>query len=164
MSYALRLRRWKKSFQSPNARLQDILKTTRSHRIQACRNTWINNIRHTATTTATQPWQRSNSRIAKLRKPRQRGIYPIKRTHSHDYPASAQVEKEQKSISTHVNLAITSPPTTTEYLSWSYQTVGFNRVGHPRKVPRPGHTHLWYWKRKLEDTTSEESSWMQAGE
>jgi hypothetical protein len=38
-----------------------------------------------------------------------------------------------------VNLTISSPPTTTEYLRWSEQTVRFNRADHPRKVPRPGH-------------------------
>jgi hypothetical protein len=48
-------------------------------------------------------------------------------------------KKEQKSISRQVNLAILSPPDTTEYLRWSDQPVRFNRVDHPRKVPRPGH-------------------------
>jgi hypothetical protein len=48
-------------------------------------------------------------------------------------------KKEQKNISRQVNLAISSPPTTTEYMRWSEQTVGFSRDGHPRKVPRPGH-------------------------
>jgi hypothetical protein len=48
-------------------------------------------------------------------------------------------KKEQKSISRQVNLAILSPLDTTEYLRWSDQPVRFNRVDHPRKVPRPGH-------------------------
>jgi hypothetical protein len=48
-------------------------------------------------------------------------------------------KKEQKSISRQVNLAISSPPATTEYLRWSHQTVRFSREDHPRKVPRPGH-------------------------
>jgi hypothetical protein len=48
-------------------------------------------------------------------------------------------KKEQRSISTQVNLAITLPPATTEYLKWSNQTVGFSRTNHSRKVPRPGH-------------------------
>jgi hypothetical protein len=48
-------------------------------------------------------------------------------------------KKEQKSISRQVNLAISSPPATTEYLKWSDQPVRFSRVDHPRKVPRPGH-------------------------
>jgi hypothetical protein len=41
-----------------------------------------------------------------------------------------------------VNLAISSSPTTTEYLRWSDQTVRFSREDHPRKVPRPGHAPM----------------------
>jgi hypothetical protein len=51
-------------------------------------------------------------------------------------------KKEQKSISRQVNLAITSPPATAEYLNWSNQTVGFIKAVHPRKVPCPGHTPM----------------------
>jgi hypothetical protein len=51
-------------------------------------------------------------------------------------------KKEQKSISRQVNLAISSPPATTEYLRWSEQTVGFSREDHLRKVPRPGNTPM----------------------
>jgi hypothetical protein len=51
-------------------------------------------------------------------------------------------KKEHKSISTQVNLAISSPPATTEYLRWSEQTVGFSREDHQRKVPRPGHAPM----------------------
>jgi hypothetical protein len=51
-------------------------------------------------------------------------------------------KKQQKSISRQVNLAISSPPATIEYLRWSDQTVRFSREGHPRKVPRPGHTPM----------------------
>jgi hypothetical protein len=47
-------------------------------------------------------------------------------------------KKEQKSISRQVNLAISSPLATTEYLRWSDQTIRFSRADHPRKVPRPG--------------------------
>jgi hypothetical protein len=47
-------------------------------------------------------------------------------------------KKEQKNISRQVNLAISSPPSTTEYLQWSDQTVRFSREDHPRKIPRPG--------------------------
>jgi hypothetical protein len=43
-------------------------------------------------------------------------------------------KKEQKIISRQVNLAISSPPATTEYLRWSDQTVRFSREDHPRKV------------------------------
>jgi hypothetical protein len=53
-----------------------------------------------------------------------------------------KLKKEQKNISRQVNLAISSPPATTEYLSWSDQTVGFSRVDHPRKVPRPGYAPM----------------------
>jgi hypothetical protein len=47
--------------------------------------------------------------------------------------------KEQKSISRQVNLAITLPPAATKYLNWSDQTVRFSRDIHPIKVSRPGH-------------------------
>jgi hypothetical protein len=50
--------------------------------------------------------------------------------------------KERKSISRQVNLAILSPPATTEYLRWSNQPVRFSRVDHPRKVPRSGHSPM----------------------
>jgi hypothetical protein len=51
-------------------------------------------------------------------------------------------KKEQKSISRQVNLAISSPPSTTEYLQCSDQTIRFSRADHPRKVPRPGHVPM----------------------
>jgi hypothetical protein len=51
-------------------------------------------------------------------------------------------KKERKSISRQVNLAISSPPATTEYLRWSDQPVKFSRAYHPRKVPRPGHSPM----------------------
>jgi hypothetical protein len=51
-------------------------------------------------------------------------------------------KKERKSISRQVNLAISSPPATTEYLRWSDQPVKFSRADHPRKVPRPDHSPM----------------------
>jgi hypothetical protein len=51
-------------------------------------------------------------------------------------------KKERKSISRQVNLAISSPPATIEYLQWSDQPVRFSRADHPRKVPRPGHSSM----------------------
>jgi hypothetical protein len=51
-------------------------------------------------------------------------------------------KKERKSISRQVNLAISSPPATTEYLQWSNQPVRFSREDHPRIVPRPGHSPM----------------------
>jgi hypothetical protein len=51
-------------------------------------------------------------------------------------------KKEQKSISRQVNLAISSPPPTIEYLRWSNQPIRFSRADHPRKVPRPGHAPM----------------------
>jgi hypothetical protein len=51
-------------------------------------------------------------------------------------------KKEHKSISRQVNLAISSPLATTEYLQWSDQLVRFNRADHPRKVPRPRHSPM----------------------
>jgi hypothetical protein len=50
--------------------------------------------------------------------------------------------KEEKSTSRQVNLAITSPPVTTEYLHWSEQPIEFNREYHPITVPRPGNVPL----------------------
>jgi hypothetical protein len=49
-------------------------------------------------------------------------------------------KKEWKNISRQVNLAISSPLATIEYLQWPDQTVRFSRADHPRKVPRPGHS------------------------
>jgi hypothetical protein len=51
-------------------------------------------------------------------------------------------DKEEKSISWQVNLAITLPPVTTEYLHWSEQLIEFNREDHPIIVPRPGNAPL----------------------
>jgi hypothetical protein len=51
-------------------------------------------------------------------------------------------KKEQKSISMQVNLAISSPPATTEYLRWSDQPIRFSRADHPRKYPGQG-TRQW---------------------
>jgi hypothetical protein len=51
-------------------------------------------------------------------------------------------KKERKNISRQVNLAISSPSATTEYLQWSDQPVRFSRADHPRKVPRPGHSPM----------------------
>jgi hypothetical protein len=50
--------------------------------------------------------------------------------------------KEEKSISRQVNLEITSPPLTTEYLHWSEQPIEFNREDHPIIVPWPGNAPL----------------------
>jgi hypothetical protein len=50
--------------------------------------------------------------------------------------------KEEKSITRQVNLAVTSPPATTEYLHWSEQPIEFNREDHPITVPRPGNAPL----------------------
>jgi hypothetical protein len=50
--------------------------------------------------------------------------------------------KEEKSITHQVNLGITLPPTTTEYLHWSEQPIEFSRDDHPITVPQPGNAHL----------------------
>jgi hypothetical protein len=50
--------------------------------------------------------------------------------------------KEEKSITRQVNLAITSPPATTEYLHWSEQPIEFSRNDQPITVPRPGNAPL----------------------
>jgi hypothetical protein len=51
-------------------------------------------------------------------------------------------KKEEKSITRQVNIAVTSPPVTTEYLHWSEQPIEFNREDHPITVPRPGNAPL----------------------
>jgi hypothetical protein len=51
-------------------------------------------------------------------------------------------KKEQKSISRQLNLVITLPPATLEYLNGSDQIVGFSRADHPMKVPPPGHVPM----------------------
>jgi hypothetical protein len=66
----------------------------------------------------------------------------IKSIHICNYPTSAKIQEEWKIISRQVNLAISSPPATTEYLKWSDQPVRFSRADHPRKVPRPGHAPM----------------------
>jgi hypothetical protein len=50
--------------------------------------------------------------------------------------------KRKKSISQQVNLAVTSPPVTTEYLHWFEQPIEFNREDHPIIVPWPGNAPL----------------------
>jgi hypothetical protein len=50
--------------------------------------------------------------------------------------------KEEKSITRQINLAVTSPPATTEYLHWLEQPIEFNREDHPITVPRPGNAPL----------------------
>jgi hypothetical protein len=46
--------------------------------------------------------------------------------------------KEEKSITCQVNLAMTSPLATTEYLHWSEQPIEFSRDDHPITVAQPG--------------------------
>jgi hypothetical protein len=53
-----------------------------------------------------------------------------------------KLNKEEKSITRQVNLAVTSPPATTEYLHWSEQPIEFSRDDHPITVPRPGNAPL----------------------
>jgi hypothetical protein len=50
--------------------------------------------------------------------------------------------KEEKSITRQINLAITSPPATMEYLHWSEQPIEFSRDEHSIRVPRPGNAPL----------------------
>jgi hypothetical protein len=50
--------------------------------------------------------------------------------------------KEEKSITRQVNLAVTLPPATTEYLHWSKQPIEFSREDHPITVHRPGNAPL----------------------
>jgi hypothetical protein len=50
--------------------------------------------------------------------------------------------KEEKSTIRQVNLAVTSPPVTKEYLNWSEQPIEFSREDHPITVPQPGNAPL----------------------
>jgi hypothetical protein len=50
--------------------------------------------------------------------------------------------KEEKSITRQVNLAVTSPLATMEYLHWSEQPIEFSRDDHPITVPRLGNAPL----------------------
>jgi hypothetical protein len=50
--------------------------------------------------------------------------------------------KKEKSITGQVNLTVTSPPATTEYLHWSEQPIEFSRDDHPITVPQPGNAPL----------------------
>jgi hypothetical protein len=50
--------------------------------------------------------------------------------------------KEEKSITRQVNLAVMAPPATTEYLHWSEQPIEFNREDHPITVPWPRNAPL----------------------
>jgi hypothetical protein len=68
--------------------------------------------------------------------------------------------KEEKSITRQVNLAITSPPATTEYLHWSEQPIEFSRDNHPITVPRPGNAPL-VLKAQIGNMMWTEYSWMQ---
>jgi hypothetical protein len=50
--------------------------------------------------------------------------------------------KEEKSITRQVNLVVSFPPATTEYIHWSEQLIEFSRDDHPITVPQPGNTPL----------------------
>jgi hypothetical protein len=50
--------------------------------------------------------------------------------------------KGEKSITRQVNLTVTLPPATTEYLYWSEQLIEFSRDDHPIIVPQPGNAPL----------------------
>jgi hypothetical protein len=53
-----------------------------------------------------------------------------------------KLNKEEKSITRQVNLAVISPPATTEYLHWSEQPIEFNREDHPITIPWPRNAPL----------------------
>jgi hypothetical protein len=50
--------------------------------------------------------------------------------------------KEERSITRRVNLAVTSPPAATKYLHWLEEPIEFSREDHPITVPRPGNAPL----------------------
>jgi hypothetical protein len=53
-----------------------------------------------------------------------------------------KLNKEEKSITRQVNLAVTLPPATTEYLYWSEQPIEFSKDDHPITVSRPRNAPL----------------------
>jgi hypothetical protein len=53
-----------------------------------------------------------------------------------------KLNKEEKSIIRQVNLAVTSPPATTEYLHWSEQPIEFSKDDHPITLPQPENAAL----------------------
>jgi hypothetical protein len=68
--------------------------------------------------------------------------------------------KEEKSITRQVNLAVTSHPATTKYLHWSEQPIEFSRDDRPIIVPRPGNAPL-VLKAQIGTYNIEKYSWMQ---
>jgi hypothetical protein len=70
------------------------------------------------------------------------GYVPSKRHITAMIQPVPKSNKEEKSITRQVNLAVTSPPATTEYLHWSEQPIEFNREDHPITVPRLGNAPL----------------------
>jgi len=48
----------------------------------------------------------------------------------------------QKLITRQVNMAVRTPPATTQYLDWSETPITFDREDHPIQVPRPGNAAL----------------------
>jgi hypothetical protein len=71
-----------------------------------------------------------------------RGYIPSKEHIAAMIHLAPKSNKEEKSISRQVSLAVTSPPVTTEYLHWSEQPIEFNREDHPIIVPRTGNAPL----------------------
>jgi hypothetical protein len=70
------------------------------------------------------------------------GYVPSKRHITAMIQAVPKSNKKEKSITRQVNLAVTLPPATTEYLHWSEQLIKFSREDHPITVPRPGNAPL----------------------
>jgi hypothetical protein len=70
------------------------------------------------------------------------GYIPSKRHITTMIQPVPKSNKEENGITHQVNLAVTSPPATTEYLHWSEQPIEFNREDHPITVPRPGNAPL----------------------
>jgi hypothetical protein len=121
---SLHVLRWEESFQSSDERLQNIPKVTR--RLE------LNQGAYRGDRNTSQGYQvQDNARHLESKVYISAMIQPVPKS-----------KKEQKSISRQVNLAISSPPATTEYLRWSDQPIRFSKADHPRKVPRPGHAPM----------------------
>jgi hypothetical protein len=85
-----------------------------------------------------QPTERHKDKVSQIKG----GYIPSKGHITAMIQPVPKSHKEEKCISLQVNLAITSPPVTTEYLHWSEQPIEFNREDHPIIVPWPGNAPL----------------------
>jgi hypothetical protein len=146
MPYTLCIHRREKSVSACNEGLQDVLKLQEvagNKQAEARRQGYEGNINNAPP--ASQ--QATNRAMQGQSQPNQGndndgGYVPSKGHITVMIQPIPNSHKEEKSISRQVNLAMTSPPVTTEYLHWSEQPIEFNREHHPITVPQPGNAPL----------------------